>query len=448
MRSILLAGDQPHDRARLTGALEKCGFRVIQAASGRTALAIARRETLHGMVLDLDLRDMAGIAVLDGVLRQAPGLPAVIVTGRTGLDAAVEAVRRGAADVVGKPIDVDALVARLRRHVTRAGQVGAVPTPASESVAAMEELGMIGHSRALRELFDLVKRVAPYHSTVLISGESGTGKELIARALHRLGPRRDGPFVPINCATLAEPILESELFGHERGAFTSADRAKEGVMESADGGTLFLDEVHEMGPAVQAKLLRALERREFRRVGGTRKISVDVNVIAACNQDLEQYVGAGRFREDLYYRLKVVAVTVPPLRERGEAIPVLARRFLDDLAGHIGLPPKRLSADALAALQRHRWPGNIRELRNCMESLTLMVPRAVIQVDDLPAAVRGAPTPEIRLRVGMRMDEVEREVIRRNLEFHGTVKDAAQALGVGLRTLHDKVARYGLRRPR
>src|SRR5678816_3549494 len=179
MRSILLAGDQPHDRARLTGALEKCGFRVIQAASGRTALAIARRETLHGMVLDLDLRDMAGIAVLDGVLRQAPGLPAVIVTGRTGLD-------------------------------------GAVPTPASESVAAMEELGMIGHSRALRELFDLVKRVAPYHSTVLISGESGTGKELIARALHRLGPRRDGPFVPINCATLAEPILESELFGHER----------------------------------------------------------------------------------------------------------------------------------------------------------------------------------------------------------------------------------------
>jgi DNA-binding NtrC family response regulator len=219
-------------------------------------------------------------------------------------------------------------------------------------------------------------------------------------------------------------------------------------MEVADHGTLFLDEVHEMGAACQSKLLRALERREFRRVGGTRKISVDLNVVAACNVDLESWVKTGKFREDLYYRLKVVMIEIPPLRDRREAIPVLAERFLADVARQAGFPPKRLSPEALAQLARYNWPGNVRELRNLMESLSLMVVRPVLELEDLPPSVRGATSLDIRLQVGMRMDDVEREVIRRNLESFSTIKETARALGIGLRTLHEKIQKYGLRRPR
>jgi DNA-binding NtrC family response regulator len=307
---------------------------------------------------------------------------------------------------------------------------------------------MIGRSRAMLELFDTVKRLARHQSTILILGESGTGKELIARALHALGPRRDGPFVAVNCATLSEPLLESELFGHERGAFTSADRSKEGVMETADGGTLFLDEVNEMGLGCQAKLLRALERREFRRVGGTRKIVVNIHLLAASNADLEALVESRRFRSDLYYRLKVVTLTVPPLRDRKDAIPVLAQRFLEDVARQSGLAPKRLTPDALAQLARYPWPGNIRELRNCMESLTLTSPRIEIDVADLPPNVREAAVAgEIRLSVGTRMEDAEREIIRRTVEAYPTLKEAARVLGIGLRTLHTKLRVLGIRPP-
>ena len=305
---------------------------------------------------------------------------------------------------------------------------------------------MIGRSRAMLELFDTVKRLARHQSTILILGESGTGKELIARALHTLGPRRDGPFVAVNCATLSEPLLESELFGHERGAFTGADRSKEGVMETADGGTLFLDEVNEMGLGCQAKLLRALERREFRRVGGTRKIAVNIHLLAASNADLDALVESRRFRSDLFYRLKVVTLTVPPLRDRKDAIPVLAQRFLEDVARQSGLAPKRLTPDALAQLARYRWPGNIRELRNCMESLTLTSTRSEIDVADLPPNVREVTVAgEIRLPVGTRMEDAEREIIRRTVEAYPTLKEAARVLGIGLRTLHTKLKVLGLR---
>jgi DNA-binding NtrC family response regulator len=448
VRSVLLVEDHAESRTSLAYMLKRHDYRVHEAANGRSAVAIARREKLHGLVLDLKLPDMEGLSVLDSVLELAPGLPAIVVTGYATVDAAVDAMKRGAADFISKPIEVDSLIALLAKHIERAGELGAVPTPPSEAAAQMEAVGIIGHSRALLDLFDTLKRVAPHQSTVLITGESGTGKELFARALHALGPCVAGPFVAINCATLSEQILESELFGHEKGAFTSADRAKQGVMETADRGTLFLDEVNEMGLGVQAKLLRALERREFRRVGGTTKISVDLNLVAATNANLEQWVQSGKFRQDLYYRLKVVTITVPPLRDRREAIPILAERFLADVAKHAGIPAKRLAPEALAQLQRYNWPGNIRELRNCMESLTLMVPKPILTVDDLPPSIRGTASTEIRLQVGMRMEDVEREVIRRNLESHPTIKDAARALGIGLRTLHDKIQKYGLRRQR
>ena len=448
MRSILLVEDHAESRASLSYMLEKSGYQVHAVSNGRSAIAVARRETLHGLILDLKLPDMEGLSVLEAVLDISPGLPAIVVTGYATVDAAVEAMKHGAADFISKPIQVDALLALLSKNIEQAGERGVVPTPRSEAAAQMERLGIIGHSRPMMELFDLLKRVAPHQSTVLVVGESGTGKELVARALHALGPRASGPFVAVNCATLSEQILESELFGHEKGAFTSADRTKQGVMEVADHGTLFLDEVHEMGLACQAKLLRALERREFRRVGGTRKISVDLNVVAACNVDLESWVAGGKFREDLYYRLQVVTIAVPPLRDRREAIPVFAERFLADVARLAGLPAKRLSPDALAQLARYNWPGNVRELRNLMESLSLMVPKQVLDVEDLPPSIRGAASSEIRLQVGMRMEDVEREVIRRNLESFATIKDTARSLGIGLRTLHEKIQRYGLKRTR
>ena len=448
MRAVLLVEDHAESRSSLAWVLEKNGYAVHQASNGRAAVAAARREKLHAVILDLKLPDMEGTAVLDAVLELQPGLPAIVATGFGTIDTAVEAMKRGATDFLTKPIDTDALLVTLEREIERASASGVVATPPSRATAEMDRLGIVGRSRAMLELFDTVKRLARHQSTILILGESGTGKELIARAIHALGPRRDGPFVAVNCATLSEPLLESELFGYERGAFTSADRPKEGVMETADGGTLFLDEVNEMGLGCQAKLLRAIERREFRRVGGTRKITVDIHLLAASNADLEALVETRRFRADLYFRLKVVTLTVPPLRERQDAIPVLAQRFLEDVAKESGLTPKRLTPDALAQIARYPWPGNIRELRNCIESLTLTNPRATIDVADLPANVRDASgAGEIRLPLGTRIDDAEREIIRRTVEAYPTLRDAARVLGIGLRTLHTKLARYKLRVP-
>jgi two-component system response regulator HydG len=448
MKTLLLLEDHAESRSSLAYVLARDGYRVLESPNGRNALAIARRERLHAFIVDLKLPDMDGLDVLREVQKLAPGVPSVVMTGYGTVDAAVEAMKLGATDFITKPINVDQLLALLRRSIDTAGQRGMVSTPPSQASAEMEELGILGLSRPMLDLFDTVKRIAPHPSTVLVLGESGTGKELIARALHALGMRARGPFVAINCANLSEQILESELFGHERGAFTSADSAKPGVMEAADSGTLFLDEVNEIGLGAQAKLLRALERREFRRVGGTRKIKVDCNVIAASNVNLDEWVADGRLRPDLYYRLKVVTLVVPPLRERRDAVVPLAERFLADVARRFGQPVKRLSHDVVAHLTRYPWPGNVRELKNLMESLTLMVPGTTIEEEDLPVAFRGPAAPEITLHVGMRMEQVEREVIRRSLEAFPTVKETARVLGMGLRTLHDKMKRYGLRKPR
>jgi DNA-binding NtrC family response regulator len=440
--------DHGESRASLAYVLEKRGDIVHQAANGRTALALARREKLHALILDLKLPDMDGFSVLEAVLTEVPGLPAIVVTGFGTIDAAVEAMKRGAADFLTKPIQVENLLATLDRCVESAGVRGAVSTTPSVANAEMAKLGIVGASRAMRELFDRLKRVAPHDSTVLILGESGSGKELIARALHSLGARAGGPFVAINCATLAEALLESELFGHERGAFTSADRPKPGVMETADGGTLFLDEVSEMGLGCQAKLLRVIERREFRRVGGTRKIKVNLRVVAASNVSLERQVETGRFRADLFYRLKVLSLEVPPLRERKEAIPALAERMLEEVASGARVPRKRLTPEALAQLARYGWPGNVRELRNVLESASLIGSKATIDVSDLPPNVRQVEAPILRISVGTRLEEVERLVIERTLDSYPTVKESARVLGIGLRTLHSKIRRYRLQRRR
>jgi DNA-binding NtrC family response regulator len=446
--TVLLVGHRLDGHTGLAHALVESGHRVVEAASARAAIALARREAPNGLILDLDVPGMDGLAVLEAVLAQAPGIPAIVTTGQASIPIAVEAMKRGASEFVTGPIQVDDLLSRLDRGLDRARAQGFVVTPRPQAVSEMERHNIIAHSRVMLDLFDRIKRIAPHQSTVLVLGESGTGKELVARALHDMGPRARGSFVPVNCATLSEAILETEIFGHERGAFTGADAAKVGLMEVADGGTLFLDEVNEMGPACQAKLLRALDRREFRRVGGTRKIKVGLNLIASSNVNLEGWVAGGRFRPDLYYRLSVVTIEVPPLRARREGIPVLARRFLDDIARRAGIPPKRLAPEALAQLTRYAWPGNIRELRNCLEGLTLTVPRPVIQRSDLPAALRGSESSEIRLAVGVRLADAEREIIRRTLESAATIKEAARVLGIGLRTLHTKIRLFDLARRR
>ena len=447
-REILLVEDHAESRASLAYVLNKRGEIVHEASNGRSALAAARRERLHALILDLKLPDMDGLSVLEAVLAEAPGLPAIVVTGFGTIDSAVEAMKRGASDFLTKPIQVDNLLKVLDRCIELAGASGAVSTPPTVAVAEMQRLGMVGESKAMQELFDALKRVAPHDSTVLILGESGTGKELVARALHSLGPRASGPFVPINCATLSDQILESELFGHEKGAFTSADRPKPGVMETADGGTLFLDELNEMGLGCQAKLLRAIERREFRRVGGTRKIKVNLRVTAASNVNLEDCVSAGRFRPDLYYRLKVLSLEVPPLRDRKEAIPTLAQRFLDEVTANAHLPARRLTPEALAQLARYEWPGNVRELRNVMENVALTRPKATIVVEDLPANVRKVGESTVHIAVGTTLEDAERDIIQRTLDSYPTVKESARVLGIGLRTLHSKIRRYGLRGPR
>jgi two-component system response regulator HydG len=444
-RAILLVEDHAESRDSLTYVLEKRGEKVHQASNGRAALAAARHKALHAVILDLQLPDMDGLSVLDSVLEEIPGLPVIVVTGFGTIDSAVEAMKRGASDFLTKPIQVENLLATLDRSIERAGASGAVSTPPSRASAEMAKLGIVGESRAMQDLFDTLKRMAPHDSTVLILGESGTGKELIARALHALGTRSAGPFVPINCATLSDQILESELFGHEKGAFTSADQPKPGVLEAADGGTLFLDEVSEMGLRCQAKLLRAIERREFRRVGGTRKIKVNLRVVAASNVRLEELVAAGRFRADLYYRLKVLSLEIPPLRDRREVIPVLAQRLLDELTHNAQLPSKRLSPEAVAQLGRYDWPGNVRELRNVLESVAVIGARGTIDVSDLPKNVRKVEAGVIQVRVGTRLDDVERQVIQRTLASYPTVKESAIVLGMGLRTLHAKIRRYGLR---
>ena len=437
---ILIVEDRDSLRRMLERALTQEGYEVTTAADGPEGIRRVREQPFDLVLTDLKLPDASGLEVLAASRDAQPRVPVVVLTGYGTVGTAVEAMKLGAFDFLEKPVELDDLARLIERAIGDAGEAEKATFQAPGAPA------IVGRHPRLRAAVRLLEKVAPTESTVLLTGESGTGKELFARALHTLGPRAAGPFVAINCATLSEPILESELFGHDKGAFTSADRAKPGVLELADQGTLFLDEVNEMGLGVQAKLLRFIERREFRRVGGTRKISVDLNVVAATNASLEECVAGGRFREDLYYRLKVVTIHVPPLRERREAIPILAESFLAAIAKHTGLPAKRLTPEALQLLERHDWPGNIRELRNCMESLMLMVPRPVLDVEDLPPVMRGAASTEIRLSVGMRMDDVEREVIRRNLEAYPTLKDTARALGIGLRTLHEKLQRYGLRR--
>jgi DNA-binding NtrC family response regulator len=395
--------------------------------------------------------------VVHRVVQDNPAVPVVVVTAFGTVESAVEAIRAGASDYLMKPVGIPQLRAAVFKAAKERSKNVELAKKDSQIRRLREEkkrihgVGrIIGDSRMLEEMIRKIHVVAQTRMNVLIQGESGTGKELVARAIHDESPRWDKAFLPINCAAIPESLLESELFGHEKGAFTGAVAARQGMMEIADGGTLFLDEVGEMSLALQAKLLRAIEQKEVIRVGGSEVIRVDVRIIAATNQDLKAKVAGKSFREDLFYRLNVFPITVPPLRDRREDIPKIAIHFLKEIARENDVPPKKLSAGARIALLAYLWPGNVRELRNALETASLVARGEAIEGEDLPPEILEnilppSPSGPIPLPSSRTLEEIEREAILAALvKTDGNKTQAAKMLGIGLRTLHRKVKEYGI----
>jgi len=448
MRRVLVVDDEPGVRESLRMLLkDEC--EVVTAASASEALERLAAASPDVVLLDLVMPGRSGLDLLSDLRERSPEAEVVVLTATKTVATAVEAMKRGAADYVTKPFEVDALRLKVRRFLEQRDLEREVERLRDE-VAARDRLGaLIGRSAPMQQLFRAVRRVAGSRASVLVRGESGTGKELVARAIHELGPRRDAPFVAVNCAAIPETLMESELFGHERGAFTDAREARMGKFEAAGGGTLFLDEIGEISPAVQAKLLRVLQERTIERLGGGRPIEVDVRIVAATNRDLEAAVAAGEFRSDLYYRINVVPLEVPPLRARRDDIPLLVASFLERLAADEGGPRRELSAEAWEALQRHDWPGNVRELENAIERATTLAEGPGIGLEDLPEEVRLAGL-KAAVRAGqMPFDEAvsrfERDLLQEALErARWNQTRAAEHLGITRRQLKLKMDRYGL----
>jgi len=443
---VLVVDDEPPQLQILRLILGAEGYDVATAASGRGALASLRRQGADVVLTDLKMPDLSGIALLEQILREQPGACVVLMTAHGTIDSAVEAMRKGAFDYLTKPLDREVLLLAVSRAVERTRLV-------SENRALREELrgrfrleNVVGAHGSMEEVFRIVHKVARSASTVLIYGESGTGKELVARAIHVASDRRDRPFLAVNVGALPESILEAELFGYEKGAFTGADARKIGLFEQASGSTLFLDEVGELKRDLQVKLLRVLQEREILRVGGTEAVPVDVRVVAATNRDLEREVKQGRFREDLFYRLNVIPIRLPPLRERRTDIPLLVEHFL---AKH-GEPGRTrgMELDALEALVAYAWPGNVRELESVVERTLLLADGDVIRRSDLPAAVRmrgGLAAGGVPIEIpeeGLELEALERSLILQALEkAGGNVTRAARLLGLSRRTLQYRLER-------
>lgn len=444
MEQILLVEDEPSLQLALGDTLADEGYAVTVAGTVASALAALDQLVPDLVLSDLRLPDGDGTAVLRSVQERFPEVPVVILTAYGTVEGAVAAIRAGAAEYLTKPFEEVQLLAVLNRHLEVRRLRRRVEE--LEGVASRP----IGNAPAFRRLVDLTRTVAASHSTVLITGETGTGKEVLARFLHESSPRKNRPFVAVNCAALPEALLESELFGHERGAFTGAVKQRRGRMEEADGGTLFLDEVAETSPAVQAKLLRALESHSFSRLGSNHEIAVDVRVVAATKRDLAVEVAAGRFRDDLFYRLKVVPVALPPLRDRREDIPLLAhafaRRFGDERGSRLELAP-----ETLEVLSRHPFPGNVRELSHLVQRLSVTCPIERVLPEHLPEEYRtGSPTVAVGTStfsgtLAEMSSEFERRVLRATLDrFDGHRGNAAQALGISRKNLWEKLKALGL----
>jgi DNA-binding NtrC family response regulator len=443
---ILIVDDEPATRSGLQELLTGWGHDVAAAADGEEALAQVSEVRPDLIIADLVMPRLDGLGLLRALKTDTASPAVIILTGQGTIETAVEAMREGAYDYLTKPVDLG----RLRLLVDKALQQEAVSREVKLLRHQVRHLGrcgrLIGRTPAMREVYRLMELAAPSTAPVLVWGESGTGKELVARTIHDLSPRRDGPFVPINCAAIPETLLESEIFGHERGAFTGATERRMGCFELADGGTIFLDEVAEMQVSTQAKFLRILQEGRFRRLGGKTELRVDVRVVAATNKDPWQAVRDGLLREDLYYRLNVFNLHLPPLRERGDDLPPLIQAFLEEFAAKYAKTVRGVEGEALELLKRHTWPGNIRELRNVLERAVLVARGELIGPADVPAELRAQarqPNQGLELRVGMTIDEAERMLIMQTLQQTGQNKTrAAEMLGISLKTLHNKLTRY------
>jgi two-component system NtrC family response regulator len=443
---ILVADDEPAQRELVGGFLRKHGFEVTQAADGRQALARFKQEPFDLVLTDQKMPDLSGLELLEGVRAITPEAAVMIMTAYGTIETAVSAIKAGAADYLTKPVNLDELLHRIHQVQERQRLLTENRELRDALVGRHRVEGIIGESGQMQEVLSLVRRVAPSDATVLIRGESGTGKELIAKAIHYASPRASGLLVKVNCAALPETLIESELFGHEKGAFTGAVSTRKGRFELADGGSLFLDEIGDLPAPVQVKLLRVLQEREIERVGSSRPITVNVRLLAATHRNLEALVREGRFRDDLYYRINVVTVALPPLRERREDLPLFIDHFLRAFTVKNGKTIRGLSREARETLLRYDYPGNVRELENLIERAVVLTRDEVIGLADLPLTLaEPAPEPETGVGLIAAVEALERRMIREALaQANGTQTRAADQLGISERVLRYKLKKYGL----
>ncbi len=452
--TILVVDDDAVARDLLVEALRKEGYDVEAAADGTDAIARGRQKRFDLVLTDFRMGAVDGIAVLREFKQCSPDTSIVLLTAFGSMEGAIEAIKQGAYDYLAKPFKKEEIKLVVRRSLEHSRLVRENARFKGELRERQEMSQLIGSSPPMLEVYKLIARVSVGKSTVLLEGESGTGKELVARAIHSNSPRRDRPFVPVNCAALSDTLLESELFGYEKGAFTGAIGVKQGLFEAAHEGTLFLDEIGDIGPALQVKLLRVIQEQEVRRVGGTSSIKVDVRVIAATNRDLAALVKEGRFREDLFYRLNVVRMVLPPLRERREDIPMLAQHFLQKFSAANAQPIRGFIPDTMALLERSPWPGNVRELENVIERAVSLAHGPLILPEDLPEFIRMAGPGPSGGRAGKEserddalftLDEMAKQHLMKVLgETGGNKARAAKILGIDRRTLYRMAERYGV----
>ena len=444
--TILIIDDEKNIREGLGAAFEMEGYEVRLAANGKEGLDLIAKGDIDLVITDLRMDGISGEEVLRRVTTETPGIPVIVLTGHGSIDAAVDAMRNGAYDFLTKPLNLDRLSMLVKRALERR-ELSLQHTQLKAEVSSAHTLdNMIGKSGEMQKVFTLIKKVAPTKASVLITGESGVGKELVADAIHNLSPRSAHEMIKVHCAALSETLLESELFGHEKGAYTGADKMQKGRFELAHESTIFLDEIGEVNASVQVKLLRVLQDHKIIRVGGEKTIDIDVRVIAATNRDMETEVKEGRFREDLYYRLNVVHIAVPPLRDRRDDIPLLLNAFLKEFARENGKDVTGIDSRARALLYKYDWPGNIRELRNCIESAVVMCGGKEITPEDLPPTVSASTAaPSITIPVGTTLDDAEKAIICENLAANkGNKSKTADILGIGRKTLHRKLQEYGI----
>lgn len=444
--NILVIDDEKNIREGLAEAMELEGYNAFTSENGKMGLERIAQGDIDLVITDLRMPEVTGEQVLKKVTAENPGVPVIVLTGHGSIDSAVDAMRNGAYDFLTKPVNLDELGMVVKRAL-QGRELALQHRHLQEELNSSKSFeNIIGKSVEMQKVFNLVRKAAASKANVLITGESGVGKELICNAIHNLSQRKDKPLVKVHCAALTESLIESELFGHEKGAFTGASGMQRGRFELADGGSIFLDEIGEINQNVQIKILRVLQEKKFERVGGTQTLDVDTRIIAATNRNLEEEVKEKRFREDLFYRLKVVEIHVPPLRERKEDIPLLITSFLSKFAEENGKNITGIEERARSALYKYNWPGNIRELQNCMESAVVMCEGNKITVDDLPPNISQASAGEIiQIPAGMKMDEAEKMIILQNLAINkGNKSKTADVLGIGRKTLHRKLDEWGV----